>query len=200
MLEVTNLLASYGLFGGGSIGNIIAQWEAAGVFHYVLPFLLLFAITFGLLMRVKIFTLEEEGDGKKPNKSINAIIALSVSLMALQFDFVSLFFAELFPRVGVALSIILVLIIIGGLFLPSKNKGFTWGLIAIVFIIIAIVIFQSLSAFGFSGGGYWFRNNMGSLIGWAVFIGLIIAIVSGSTSPKDKNAPETAFGKLLQGN
>ena len=196
MIEMMSLLASYGFFGGGDIGNILAQWQAAGVFSYALPFLLIFALTFGLLTRVGLFTTKD-ASGEKSNKSINAIIALSVSLMALQFDFVSLFFSEIFPRFGVALSIILVILILGGLFMPMGSKGFSWGLIAVVMVIIGIVIFQSLGSFGYDAG-YWWRNNLGSLLGWVVLIGLIIAVVAGSTSSEPK-APETMLGRILAG-
>ena len=196
MIGVNTLLASYGFFRGGDIGNVVAQWQAAGVFSYALPFLLIFALTFGLLTRVGLFTTKD-ASGEKSNKSINAIIALSVSLMALQFDFVSLFFSEIFPRFGVALSIILVILILGGLFMPMGSKGFSWGLIAVVMIIIGIVIFQSLGSFGYDAG-YWWRNNLGSLLGWVVLIGLIIAVVAGSTSSEPK-APETMLGRILAG-
>ncbi len=196
MIGVNTLLASYGFFRGGDIGNVLAQWQAAGVFSYALPFLLIFALTFGLLTRVGLFTTKD-ASGEKSNKSINAIIALSVSLMALQFDFVSLFFSEIFPRFGVALSIILVILILGGLFMPMGSKGFSWGLIAVVMVIIGIVIFQSLGSFGYDAG-YWWRNNLGSLLGWVVLIGLIIAVVAGSTSSEPK-APETMLGRILAG-
>ena len=196
MIGVNTLLASYGFFRGGDIGNVLAQWQAAGVFSYALPFLLIFALTFGLLTRVGLFTTKD-ASGEKSNKSINAIIALSVSLMALQFDFVSLFFSEIFPRFGDALSIILVILILGGLFMPMGSKGFSWGLIAVVMVIIGIVIFQSLGSFGYDAG-YWWRNNLGSLLGWVVLIGLIIAVVAGSTSSEPK-APETMLGRILAG-
>ena len=196
MIGVNTLLASYGFFRGGDIGNVLAQWQAAGVFSYALPFLLIFALTFGLLIRVGLFTTKD-ASGEKSNKSINAIIALSVSLMALQFDFVSLFFSEIFPRFGVALSVILVILILGGLFMPMGNKGFSWILILVVMVIIGIVIFQSLESFGYNAG-YWWRNNLGSLLGWAVLIGLIIAVVAGSTS-SEPTAPETLLGKILAG-
>ena len=196
MVEVINLLASYGFFRGGEIGNILAQWQAAGVFSYVLPFLLIFALTFGLLIRIGLFTTKTKEGIEGPNKSINAIIALSVALMALQFDFVSVFFSEIFPRFGVALSIILVIIILGGLFMPLNAKGFNWVLILVVMVIIGIVVFQSLESFGYNAG-YWWRNNLGSLLGWAVLIGLIIAVVAGSTS----SSPDSSnlLSKILLG-
>src|SRR3989344_2073489 len=196
MIEVNALLASYGFFRGGDIGNILAQWQAAGVFSYVLPFLLIFALTFGLLIRIGLFTTKKDG-AESPNKSINAIIALAVALMALQFDFVSVFFSEIFPRFGVALSIILVIIVLGGLFMPTDSKWFSWVLILVVMVIIGIVVFQSLESFGYNAG-YWLNNNFGSLIGWIVLIGLIIAVVAGSTTSSPK-PPETLLGKILSG-
>ncbi len=196
MLEVFNVLASYGFFKGGELGNVLAQWQAAGVFSYALPFLLLFALTFGLLCRINLFSTRGEGGVDKPNKSINGIIALAVSLMALQFDFVSLFFAEIFPNFGIALAIILVILIIGGLFMPLGTKGFSWGLIAVVFVIIGIVIFSSLDSFGYNAG-YWFRNNLGSLLPWVILIGLIVAVVAGATT--SSTAPRTQLSDILLG-
>ena len=108
-------LASFGGFYGGTFGNLLAQWEQLGVFSYVLPFLLIFALIFGILQRVDVF---------KGNKGINAIIALSVSLMSLQFNLVPIFQAEIFPKLGVGLSVILAVIILKGLFLEPK---YTWN-------------------------------------------------------------------------
>jgi hypothetical protein len=97
---VNIFLASYSYFEGGAIGNMLYQWEQAGFFSYVLPFLLIFALIFGILSRLRIFTRKEEG---KPNNAINAILAFVVALMSLQFDFVPQFFSEVFPRLGVGL-------------------------------------------------------------------------------------------------
>ena len=83
-------LASHGYFGGfygGAIGNLLSVWEQAGVFSYILPFLLIFAVVFGILMQTKMF---------QQNRTINGIIALTVSLLSLQFAFVPVFFSEIF--------------------------------------------------------------------------------------------------------
>ena len=55
MIGGVTILASYGYFGGGTLGNLLAQWEAAGIFAYALPFLLIFALVFGLLTKMNIF-------------------------------------------------------------------------------------------------------------------------------------------------
>ncbi len=178
-------LASYGSFGGGSIGNMLAQWEAAGVFTYVLPFLLIFAIVFSILSFINVF---------KDNKAVNAVIALAVSLLALQFQIVPIFFAEIFPRLGIGLSILLVVVILGGMFIDPSNQEngwIKWVLIAITVAIIIVVVGGSLGGIGF-GGGFGGLNFLYGLPWGMIIIGLIVIaafiwiIKSTNTDPKKR--------------
>lgn len=176
-------LASYGAFGGGSIGNMLAQWESAGIFQYALPFLLIFAVVFSILSFTKVF---------KDNRAVNAVISLAVALMALQFQIVSIFFSEIFPRMGAALSILLVLVILGGFFVdPSKDDGWLkWVLIIITAVILVIVIGGSLRGIGFagfgSGFGFLYGVNWAGVLFAAIIIGLIIWVVASSNkSPEN---------------
>jgi hypothetical protein len=184
-------LASFGSFGGGSLGDLFAQWEAAGIFQYALPFLLIYALVFGLLSKLNIFTSKGEGGTVKENKGINVIIALAVAFMSLQFNMVSMFFSEIFPRFGVALSIILVILVLGGIFIPT-NKDNNWFMVAlalVVFVIIGTVVYNSLSAFGWSiGGPGWssFWNQYGAII---IFGVLIIAVIAMTTMKPKQNQP-----------
>ena len=63
MLEVLTTLAWYGSYGGGVVGDMFSRWEQAGFFSYILPFLLIFALIFGILLLLvylylrKIFTI-----------------------------------------------------------------------------------------------------------------------------------------------
>ena len=93
-----------------TVTDILNQWNQIGVFSYVIPFLLIFAVIFAILQKTKILTGEHE------NKGLLAIISIAVSLLALQFDMVSIFFAVIFPRFGIGLSIFLVLLILLGFF------------------------------------------------------------------------------------
>lgn len=187
------ILASYGNFGGGTIGNLFAQWEAAGIFQYALPFLLIFALVYGLLTKMNIFASKANPNS---GRGVNVIIALAVSFMALQFDMVSMFFSEIFPRFGVALSIILVILILGGLFMPtdSENNWFMIALAIIVLIIIGTVIYNSLSVFGWGIGGpglSYFWNKYSAIIIFAIIIIAAIAM----TSPK--RTKPVKFSNLL---
>ena len=106
-------LASYGYY-GGAIGDTLNRLSNMGFFTYVLPFLLIFSLVFGILSSMKLF---------KENRGVDAIIAVVVGLMALQFDMVPVFFSQVFPRMGVALAAILVILILAGFLLILKNLG-----------------------------------------------------------------------------
>lgn len=190
MIEEMITLASYGSFGSGAIGNLFAQWEAAGIFDYMLPFLLIFALVFGLLMKLNIFS---SGKEKTPMKGVNAIIALAVALMALQFNVASVFFSEIFPRFGIALSIVLVVLILGGIFIPTNKKSnwFMVALIIIVFGVIIVVVYNSMQALGYGFGGgfsYFWREYWGII----VFLIVIIAVIATTTSKPDKDRPRVS--------
>lgn len=175
-------LASYAGFGGGALGNLFAQWEAAGVFTYALPFLLIFALVFAILSAISLF---------KTNKGINAVISLVTALMALQFNIVPLFFSEIFPRLGIALSVVLVFIILLGLLVQDDEKGnkmIKW-MFAIVAIIAAIVVVsKSFSAFGYGSGGgefwYFLRYNWPTVLIIGGVIAAVIAIIASGSKKK----------------
>jgi len=61
------------------IPTLLSQWESFGIFTYLLPFLFIFAIIFGILSATNILG---------HNKGVQIIIAFVIGLMALRFDFV----------------------------------------------------------------------------------------------------------------
>jgi len=162
-----------------TIASVLNQWQTAGIFDYVLPFLLIFSIVFGILASTNIL-------GNK--KGVNVIISLVVGLLALRLDFVQVFFAQIFPRLGVGLAVILALLIMTGLFVNSKEaKYWMWALAAIAVIIWMIVLagsFESAGWFGLYGG--YIGDYAGLIIGAVLLIGVIIAVVaSGSKGGTD---------------
>ncbi|MBT3405495.1 hypothetical protein HN832_00670 [archaeon] len=172
MIENLVMLASYGYVFGGEVGSLLAQLEQFGFFSYVLPFLILFSLVFGVLDRTKIFN----------NKGINGIIALSIGLMALQFDLVPRFFAELFPRFGIGLSIILVILILASLFVDPDNKPVMVVFLGIAVVILVVILAQTGLVFG-SGIAFWLRDNVG-LVVFLVVLVIIIGIMFSSSESK----------------
>ncbi len=137
-----------------------------------------FELIFGILTRIKLF---------QENKGINAIIALVVALMSLQFGFVSNFFAQLFPRVGIGLAIILVILIVVGLFADPKSNMINYVLLGIGVIIVVVILVQAAGATGWTSG-IWWSDNWETVIGILAIL-LIIGFVVGSSGSK-KGKPE----------
>jgi hypothetical protein len=116
--------------------NIFNQWESNGIFAYGFPFLLIFALIFGLLTKLNIFATKEGTS----NKGINVMIALAIAFMSLQFNLVSSFFGSLFPRFGIALAIILIILIFTGLFTDPKSNITKWVLYGVIFVSIIAIL------------------------------------------------------------
>ena len=180
-------LASYGFFGGTAVGNFLSNLETVGFFSYVLPFMMIFAIVYAILSKSHLL-------GNKDG--VNIILSLAVSLMALQFNFVSYFFSEIFPRMGILLSVILVAIILLSLFLDFDKKGtkFIIGFIAFVgFILILFQSFGDAFGFGFYYGfpfngafGWWLQQNLP----WIFVVIFVFAGIAWSISKGKKDGPK----------
>lgn len=169
------------------IGMIFAQWQSAGVYDYLLPFLLVFAIVFGILTTTNIL-------GKQ--KGIHVIIAVIVGLMAVGYSStlsysLGQFLQTLFPRLGIGLAVLVALMILVGLFVPHDEKRFwLWGLGAIGFIIGIVIItqtFDSLSFLSFSS----YSDYVGWIIGGILILGLIIAVAAGGSERDTRKPPFT---------
>ena len=135
---------------------------------------MIFAVIYAILSKAKFL-----GE----NTAVNLIISIAVALMALQFQFVSYFFAEIFPRMGVVLSLLLVAMILLGLFVDFTKPGGKWGLGIFAGIAAVVIFVQSFSdAFGWNGdlfgGGswYWVEQYSTTIIIAILVLGTIIAI------------------------
>lgn len=189
MLEGLISFAWYGSYYGGDFGNILADWEALGIFDYMLPFLLIFALIFGILSKVNLF-----GDN---NKKISGVIALAVALMALRFDVVPLFFSDIFPRLGVALAAVLVFIILLGLFGDPKNRGLLNTLMWASFGVAILIILQSTEIF-FGGGIYRIFDLIPGWLVPVIILIVLVAIVAGRGDKRKEDILSTiakSFGR-----
>jgi len=155
---------------GYTITDVLNAWQAYGVFAYLLPFLLIFAIVFGILNKTRIL-----GD----NKGVQAVIALALGLLALQFDYVTNFYATIFPYAGVGLAVLLLALIFLGVVAGdfSSVKYIWFGVGIIVFI---AVVFTSLSESWYLGGmGYSFWEAWPTILAGLILVAVIGLIVWG---------------------
>jgi hypothetical protein len=152
---------------GGTIQDVLIQLEILGFFDFVLPFLLVFAVVFGILSFTGMF---------KDQKAVHIIIAIILGLLSIRLPFFSAFLAEMSPRLGVGLVILLAAVILVGMFTPDKYHDIiSWIMLAIGGVIFVVILIQSanvLNYFGYSGSFF-----SGEVIGWIVMIGVLVAII-----------------------
>lgn len=174
-----------------SIQELLYSWESVGIFNYVFPFLLIFAIVFGILTSIGIF-------GK--NKGINVIIALVIGLLAVRNDSFVFFYGELFSRLGIGLAIIMSLLILVGLFIEeNESRYWFWGLGAIGAIIGIVALLQTFETLGWGYGSYFGEDSIGWIIGAVLLIGILIAVANASSGDKtSKNSGKGKYIKLFQ--
>jgi hypothetical protein len=156
---------------GYSITEILNEWEQFGVFAYVLPFLLIFAIVFGILNKSEIL-------GK--NKGVQATIGLAVGLLSLQFNLVTNFYSIIFPHFGIGIAVLLIAVIlmgVGGEKLAWMPKVLFW----VGAIITILVILFSFSDYNWFGGNFLWANSMSSIIAGILIIAAIAFIVFGGS-------------------
>ena len=164
-----------------TITEVLNIWNEMGVFSYVIPFLLIFAVVFAILKKTKI--LGDDNDG------ILAIISVALGLLSLQFDFVSEFYAVIFPRFGIGLSLFLVILIILGFF--TKSDGSDLGkLVPFGFIIGIGVIIWSLGSWNkwndYGGFGGWFSENIWAILVLGLIIGAIAVVIKSGKRGREE--------------
>jgi len=170
MLKELIFLASYSASDGTAIGNMFEIWHQMGFFSYIIPFLLIFAFIFGILLKMDLF---------KSNKIIDAIIALAVGLIAIQIPAVSNFFAIIFPNLGIALAIILVILIVAGLFLSGEGVDKRWInyiLMGIAGVIIIVILVNTANALQWTASQWWI-DNWSMIVAVVVIVGLVVAMI-----------------------
>lgn len=160
--------------GFASISTMLQTWQNIGVFEFLLPFMLVFAIIFGILSQAKFL-----GE----NKAVNATIALAIGLFAILFPQARLFFAQISSNMAIGVVVLLAALIMLGLFVDfsdTKNKGWRNALAGFGGLIALVVILVSLSSDNFIGGFWWWSMYWPEIVVGLVVVGAIIAIIATS--------------------
>lgn len=170
-----------------TIAGFLSYWQELGVFAYVLPFMLIFALVFGILMQAKFL-----GE----NKGVNAIIALAIALLALQFQKVPDFFANISSNLAIGIFVLLAALILMGLFIDfddDKYKNWKYGFAAFGGVVAIIVILVSLSDSNISGNFGWWDTYWPHIIIALAIVGGIIAVIA-TTEAKKPKIPKASGG------
>ena len=134
--------------------NLISALQQYGFVDLVIPFVLIFAVMFAILTKVKLFGIDE-----KETKKYNTIIAISIALLIViphvmspspndAVNVINKFLPE-FVFITLALLILLMLVgLVGGATEPTQGKplGVVVGIAIVVAIIyLALVILNAAS-------------------------------------------------------
>lgn len=167
--------------------GVLIQWQQSGVFHVILPALLLFAVIFGILSSTNVFGA---------NKAVHLIVALVIAMIAVASPDVQIFFQKIFENTGIALAVIVAVVLLTAIFIPDAHKGgWAIGFYSLGGIAALFVVFNSFSEFSFFGSQWWYEWGA-FIIGALLLIGVIIAVsVSGKESKPGKDAKFSTWRK-----
>ena len=180
-----------------AVNDIFYQFQASGIFEFVLPFLLVFTIVFAVLEKTRIFGTEGD-DGKTPRKNINLIVSLVLALIVInQFEIVDRL--NLFiPKVSLFIIVAVMFLVLVGIFGVNVHEGFS-GITLFLFAVASLLIIYwalvpSSSSDFFTGSdfGYWIQDNLGTLL-VLVIIGIVVWAVAGGGKKGDKGGGLAGF-------
>lgn len=164
------------LFENVDFNSVVESFADVGGFDVVLPFILVFAVTFAVLRKIKLF-----GD----NKRVDAIVSLVLAAFLVSATGIVEVLIGFLPRVSMIVLVLLMLILVVGLFSGGSEWGGGW-----LFLGAVVAILSVLWALGAAADwdvplvGEITEQDVGTLIVVGVFVLVIWLIVR---EPNDKN-------------
>lgn len=120
---------------------VIQLLQDFGFFRVVLPFLLIFAVFYGILLKTKILGEPDEAR----TRTIASIIAFVVAFLVIAYTPVVDALATLLPQASFLLVVIMLFLMLLAFIVPKWETNLAenpwwWGIAAIVLIIIFLII------------------------------------------------------------
>ena len=166
-----------------SLRELFYDWEVAGIFEILLPFLLVFAVIYAILANTRIL-----GD----HRGVNIIISIVIGVLVTRSPQVSAFIQVLLANFGIALVALVVVIVLLGLFIGNKNRApMMKSLAAVGGVGAAIVIIATINQFYWFDSPWW-QNNWISLLWVIIIVVLIITVINW----KDKSEEWEELGPV----
>ena len=170
-----------------NIGDIIQTLQNIGVYDYLLPFILIFAIIFAILEKTKILGTDKS--------NINAVVAFVVGFLLIVQQGIVATINNFLPRVSLIIIIFLMALLVIAMLAGKEYKGLQGTLFTFAAIISIIAIIIALSPdIGFStyitSWGISEQDQETLLgIGILVFLLIIITIIITGKRKGTQNEP-----------
>ncbi|MFH8080538.1 MAG: hypothetical protein QXO84_01515 [Candidatus Aenigmatarchaeota archaeon] len=182
--------------------TFIKALQSQGVFEVYLPFLLTFALFYGILRKIGIFKVVTQGQEDKTANRITAMVAFVAAMYVTIFSPaaipISRFFANFFTQSSVALVTIMVAIMLISMILSSSIFNFTPISLQekTLKILLAVAGLIAIAMFISSGGVLLFANVIppnlrisGEDVALAILVILTVVLIGWIISEKD-NTPQ----------
>lgn len=180
-----------------NLSNVIQQFKQFGLFDFYLPFIMVFAILFGMIQRTKLF-----------DRGLSAVIALASAGFVMIYTpagiTLAAFFANFFAETVVVMLTVIVVVVFMALLkgVAPDTEYATWfkenasliifGALAI-FVVLGVSIFVSSGGlgifpginFGFSAGGSGLDTTTWALIILLIGTAFIVFLVSKEDKPRN---------------
>lgn len=170
--------------------GIFAYWESIGVFDIVLPFFLIFAVSFSILETTKVFGTA----GKK----INALVAAVIGVLFVQNTYLVGILQAFIPNVAMFIIVILMVFLVAGTFLGEKtaisgqNAFGIVAIIAIAFVVWALLVNPPYTSWFPS---YYFDDQT---VATLVLVGIFIFVIWFVTKPAGSSKGWDTFTKSIK--
>jgi len=146
----------------GIFGTLVSNLNAMGFYGFVLPWLLVFALVYGLIKKAGII-----------NDKANGLISLAVAFFVTAYSGIGTFFIALSGLGGMLLGALLIVVLFFAMlgFDVSKTVEAFKGWTGILFLaVIGVIVFFTV------GGGSISGITLSSEISAAVFMVIVIAL------------------------
>lgn len=141
----------------------ISFLEKIGIYDVVLPFLLVFSISFAILEKTKVLGTDDYGGDKIPKKNINAIVAFVLAFLVVASSKLVQFLTTVSSQIVIVLVIIMLFLTLVASFQKESDDGIglekKWktGFMIIVLISVTLITFNALKT---DSGESWLMHGM----------------------------------------
>ncbi len=169
-----------------------------GIFDVVLPFLLVFAVVFGILEKTKILGEEKIGDTTYPRKNLDGIVAFAIAMLVVAATKVVGVLSDALPKVSLLIIASLSFLLMIGIFMNPegtlyKNLEGTWMFVIMIFMFISVILIF-LSAIPANANQSWlgFVYNYviefwsGTVVSSLILLGIMVWAIFFITKGGDK--------------
>ena len=174
-------------------GDAVRWMQDAGVYEFVLPFLLIFAIFYAILEKTKVL-------GKNQAR-INAVVAMVAGLLVVAQTNIVQTINMFLPRVSLAMVVILMGLMMIVLFAGKDYHGFGDLANGLAMIVVVVMLLLALSPEMGWNTARWItyadRQRLFSIGAFLAILALIYFIITSGKEKKPDRSNRTSWADIL---